>query len=180
MKTTSHQRNLAYTLCLMLLLPVITASCVSSTIAEEMETRSVETGEGWLALTILNNAENTLLQIDSLEICNVPVQCSQSIRLAYGADTTFLPLQLCVQTLLPWDPCENPLSPHGSYATIYGSINVFASIGGAIGSPVVASVFDTLGTYKPAWVVLAGIMFMNVILVNMMFKAKDKYEKSKA
>ena len=66
------------------------------------------------------------------------------------------------------------------FATIYGSINVFASIGGAIGSPVVASVFDKLGTYKPAWVVLAGIMFMNVILVNMMFKAKDKYEKENA
>ena len=66
------------------------------------------------------------------------------------------------------------------FATIYGSINVFASIGGAIGSPVVASVFDTLGTYKPAWVVLAAIMFANVILVNMMFKAKDKYEKERA
>ena len=66
------------------------------------------------------------------------------------------------------------------FATIYGSINVFASIGGAIGSPVVAAVFDKLGTYKPAWVVLAGIMFMNVILVNMMFKAKDKYEKENA
>ena len=66
------------------------------------------------------------------------------------------------------------------FATIYGSINVFASIGGAIGSPVVASVFDKLGTYKPAWVVLAGIMFINVILVNMMFKAKDKYEKENA
>ena len=130
MKTTSHQRNLAYTLCLMLLLPVITASCVSSTIAEEMETRSVEIGEGWLALTILNNAENTLLQIDSLEICNVPVQCSQSTRLAYGADTTFPPLQLCVQTLHPWDPCENPSSPHGSYATIYGSIYTLNSSSG--------------------------------------------------
>ena len=130
MKTTSHQRNLAYTLCLMLLLPVITASCVSSTIAEEMETRSGETGEGWLALTILNNAENTLLQIDSLEICNVAVQCSQSTRLAYGAETTFPPLQLCVQNLHPWDPCENPSSPHGSYATIYGSIYTLNSSSG--------------------------------------------------
>jgi len=60
----------------------------------------------------------------------------------------------------------------------YGSINVFASVGGAIGSPVVAAVFDILGTYKPAWVVLAVIMFINVILVNLMFKAKDKYEKT--
>ncbi len=66
------------------------------------------------------------------------------------------------------------------FATIYGGINVFASVGGAIGSPVVAAVFDTLGTYKPAWIVLAVIMFMNVILVNMMFKAKDKYESKNA
>jgi MFS family permease len=66
------------------------------------------------------------------------------------------------------------------FATIYGSINVFASVGGAIGSPIVAAVFDTLGTYKPAWIALAVIMFANVILVNMMFKAKDKYEKENA
>ncbi len=66
------------------------------------------------------------------------------------------------------------------FATIYGSINVFASVGGAIGSPVVAAVFDTLGTYKPAWAFLAALMFVNVILVNLMFKSKDKYEKENA
>lgn len=63
------------------------------------------------------------------------------------------------------------------FAAIYGSINAFASIGGAVGSPIVAAVFDTLGTYKPAWAALAVIMFINVILLNMMFRAKDKYEK---
>ena len=63
------------------------------------------------------------------------------------------------------------------FAAIYGSINAFASIGGAVGSPIVAAVFDTLGTYKPAWAALAVIMFINIILLNMMFRAKDKYEK---
>lgn len=66
------------------------------------------------------------------------------------------------------------------FAAIYGGINVFASVGGAIGSPVVAAVFDNLGTYKPAWVVLAAIMFVNVILVNLMFNAKNKYESKNA
>ena len=65
------------------------------------------------------------------------------------------------------------------FAAIYGNVNAFASIGGAIGSPVVAAVFDTMGTYKPAWAALAVIMFMNVILLNMMFRTKDKYDASR-
>ena len=65
------------------------------------------------------------------------------------------------------------------FAAIYGSVNAFASVGGAIGSPIVAAVFDTMGTYKPAWAALAVIMFLNVILLNMMFRAKDKFESAK-
>ncbi len=65
------------------------------------------------------------------------------------------------------------------FAAIYGSINAFASVGVAIGSPIVAAVFDTMGTYKPAWTALAVIMFINVILLNMMFRAKDKYEENR-
>ncbi len=62
------------------------------------------------------------------------------------------------------------------FAVIYGAINVFAALGSAVGSPVVAAVYDVLGTYKPAWTVLAVLMFMNVIILNTMFKAKEKYD----
>lgn len=66
------------------------------------------------------------------------------------------------------------------FAAIYGGINAFASLGGAIGSPIVATVFDKLGTYKPAWATLAVIMFVNIILLNLMFKAKNSYDKKSA
>ncbi len=62
------------------------------------------------------------------------------------------------------------------FAVIYGGLNAFASLGSAIGSPIVAAVFDVMGTYKPAWAVLAALMFMNVLILNMVFKAKEKYE----
>ncbi|MBQ8603945.1 MAG: MFS transporter [Oscillospiraceae bacterium] len=63
------------------------------------------------------------------------------------------------------------------YANIFGYVSMGSSLGGALGPTVMAAAFDAMGTYKPAWLVCAVIMFINVILLNMMFKAKDKYEK---
>lgn len=63
------------------------------------------------------------------------------------------------------------------YATIYGNVNFFASVGGGIGSPIVAAVFDTFGTYKPAWWGMAILMWISVALINMTFKAKEKYDR---
>ncbi|MDD6186649.1 MAG: MFS transporter [Oscillospiraceae bacterium] len=63
------------------------------------------------------------------------------------------------------------------YATIYGNVNFFASIGGGIGSPIVAAVFDNFGTYKPAWWGLSILMWISVVLINMTFKAKEKYDR---
>ncbi len=66
------------------------------------------------------------------------------------------------------------------YATIFGNITVFSSLGGAIGSPAIAAVYDTLGTYKPAWACLAILMFVALIFLNIVFISKEKYEKNYA
>ncbi len=66
------------------------------------------------------------------------------------------------------------------YANIYGYVSLGSSLGGAIGPTMIAAAFDVMGTYKPAWAVCAVIMFINVILLNMVFKASDSYNKKHA
>lgn len=62
------------------------------------------------------------------------------------------------------------------YATIFGNVSLFASLGGAVASPAIATVYDTIGTYKPAWIVLAMMMALAVVLVNLVFISKKKYD----
>lgn len=67
------------------------------------------------------------------------------------------------------------------YAGIYGSITVFSSLGSALGSPVIAGVYDSLGSYKLAWNGLALLMAYCIVILNVIFyikkKSKDKEEK---
>ncbi len=62
------------------------------------------------------------------------------------------------------------------YANIYGMVMVANSLGGALGSPVIAAVFDTLGSYKLAWNVLAGLIVLCIVLVNVVFCLKARKE----
>lgn len=63
------------------------------------------------------------------------------------------------------------------YAGIYGSITVFASVGSALGSPVIAGFYDALGSYKPAWNLLALLMAGCIIMLNLIFIVKNKRAK---
>jgi len=44
-----------------------------------------------------------------------------------------------------------------SYTRVYGQLNLFFGIGGAIGPVVASSVFDRTGMYQPIWIVFAGL-----------------------
>lgn len=63
------------------------------------------------------------------------------------------------------------------YAGIYGMVTMCSSVGSALGSPAVATVFDKIGSYKPAWVVMAALMGISVILINCAFMYSASKEK---
>ena len=84
---------------LMILSCILLQSCIMTTVVQEIEdtvatqqehyTPKTETiYEGLLTLQIQNNAENTMLQIDSLEICNTHTLISTPLQLHYGTDIT--------------------------------------------------------------------------------------------
>ena len=60
------------------------------------------------------------------------------------------------------------------FASIYGTLVVFSSLGGALGSPLIVAVFDTLGTYRPAWAALALLQACCLVLLQIIFRIKGK------
>lgn len=60
------------------------------------------------------------------------------------------------------------------FASIYGTLVIFTSLGGALGSPLIAAVYDTLGTYRPAWLALAGIQVGCVVLLQVIFTQRKR------
>ena len=108
---TSHLTPIQTSLLLLsglLLSGLLLQSCIMTTVVQEIEdtvtsapehyiTKGETHKEGLLTLQIQNNAENTILQIDSLEICNTQVPdstvssitlISTPLQLHYGTDTT--------------------------------------------------------------------------------------------
>ncbi len=60
------------------------------------------------------------------------------------------------------------------FPAIYGSLIVFASLGSALGSPIIAAVYDALGSYRLAWLGLAALMATNLVLINLAFAKKEQ------
>ena len=61
------------------------------------------------------------------------------------------------------------------FAGIYSTLTIFAGLGGALGSPLIAGVYDLMGSYRLAWVTLSLLMVVNVLLINGMFAYKKKH-----
>ena len=66
------------------------------------------------------------------------------------------------------------------FATIFGKISFFKALGSAVGSPAIAAVYDNLGTYKPAWVILIGCLILSIVLLNLVYANKKKYDAKNA
>mgnify|MGYP000869341378 FL=1 len=58
-----------------------------------------------------------------------------------------------------------------SYTRVYGQLNLFFGIGGAIGPVVASRVFDQIGTYQPVWIAFAGL---SLVLCAMILLAMKK------
>ena len=109
-------------------------SCVISSVVEDIDetidkmvlaegSKSYEMKEGYLSIHIYNNADNTLLEVDSIEICNVLVRDEMYDGVKRGNIVLDNPKQkLLVQTFKPWNPIETPQNSKDMYVKIYGSI----------------------------------------------------------
>lgn len=146
---TLYKNILAAALC-----TSIMQSCIMSTIVEDInqtagnketplnsKTNTLHTS--YLILQIQNNAPNTTLHADSMEICNIllpgetapeplrgnialaftPDSSGQNcIHLPYGTSSTASPATLPAQTLTPWNPTELPHTSPGTHLKIHGKI----------------------------------------------------------
>ena len=106
-------------------------SCVSTTAVEEIENTvksNDNTPGGYLVVEIQNNANNTCLEIDSIELCNTATgiititRHTNALQLTCAEQATCPKLKLAQQTLVPWDPQTLPELSRGTYAKIYGRI----------------------------------------------------------
>jgi len=53
----------------------------------------------------------------------------------------------------------------GSFGAMLGIVMGSASVGSVIGPTLAGGVFDTLGNYRFAWVVLIGLLVLAIIMV---------------
>ena len=153
---TSSKTIPALTICLsftqislLLLSGILLQSCIMTTIVQEIEetvtqqelytTKGETHKEGLLTLQIENNAENIMLLIDSLEICNIQLIdptgeitynndltiINSTTTLFYGTNISFSESIVPAQKLTPWNPAELPSLSNNSYAKIYGTLHSY-------------------------------------------------------
>lgn len=136
-------------------------SCIMTTTVQEIEetvttrqepynSKASLLKEGLLAIQIQNNAENTMLQIDSMEICNIQLMdpagelmhngspansgsimfINSTLQIHYGTDTTYCQgtsteVKIPAQTLTPWNPAQLPTGSKNTYAKIHGTMYTY-------------------------------------------------------
>jgi OFA family oxalate/formate antiporter-like MFS transporter len=52
-----------------------------------------------------------------------------------------------------------------SFGAIYGMLSIFTVIGGVVGAPIAAWIYDNSGTYFPIWYVYAGLTAVGMVLL---------------
>ena len=129
------------------------ASCVMTTTVEEINeaverngsyinSKSNEISKGQFSILLKNNANNTCLQIDSLEICNILLEDTTTNSLVKGKKTIYInsqiefgelssttPATLPVQTFTPWTPETLPQNSNNTYGKIRGKIYTYLTDG---------------------------------------------------
>lgn len=173
------------------LLTTSLTSCITSSVVDEIdettqnytplqESKSEETGIGKLVINIKNTAQNTTLQIDSLEIYNIrssqgnkglPIGITAPIKLEYGSAIQSPALALPEQTITPWAPPALPENSTGAYLKIYGKLHSYIEDGqpfplheGAMYTPLSGKITEgntreiqiTLHDNCPIYCIIAG------------------------
>ena len=128
-------------------------SCIMTTTVEEINetverngsyinSKSNEISKGQFSILLKNNANNTCLQIDSIQICNIHVADSATNTIVKGNKTLHIHSQLefgelaCtstetlpVQTITPWTPKTLPQNSNNTYGKICGKIYTYLTDG---------------------------------------------------
>ena len=139
-------------------------SCIVNTVVEEIETTVKSEGPaktGYITITIQNNASNTCLQIDSVEICNIVLEETSTLQKHRGDITVLLSgiqnhtgttlaegyslpegtsisskeIKLPQQRFSQWNPNTLPHHSNNQYIKIYGRIYTY----GCNGTPILLS-----------------------------------------
>ena len=82
----------------------------------------------------------------------------------------------CALTTVSYPILTTSLFGNRDYSSIYGIVNVANSIGTAVGSPIAAAIFDSQGSYEPAWMLAAGILCVDFVILLVMFGKKSSAE----
>ena len=78
----------------------------------------------------------------------------------------------CAITTVSYPILTTSLFGNRDYSSIYGIVNVANSVGTAIGSPIAAAIFDSQGSYAPAWHLAAAVLSVDFVILLIMFKKK--------
>ena len=127
-------------------------SCIMTEIVEEVNevteksagnlaSKANEVLKGEFTLLLVNDANNTCLEIDSLQLCNILVKDSVTGSITRGKKTIEITTEgtliefgnqaststetLPVQTFSPWTPVTLPQNSNNTYLKIYGKIYTY-------------------------------------------------------
>ena len=82
----------------------------------------------------------------------------------------------CALTTVAYPILTTALFGNRDYSSIYGIVNVANSVGTAVGSPIAAAIFDSQGSYVPAWYLAAALLCVDFVVLLVMFRKKPAAE----
>ena len=121
-------------------------SCIATTTIKEIE-QTINTKEtfqspnmGYISITLRNNAEGTLLLLDSIELCNIKpangtapnttiTRHQPALELTYSTTYTSAATPLPVQKFTPWTPDNLPEESPTAYIKIHGKLYTYLADG---------------------------------------------------
>ena len=142
-----HQPATLISLATMAIIAMAT-SCIATTTIEEIEkpftTKESDpayTNMGYISITLQNNAEGTLLLLDSIELCNIKpangtstpnttiTRHQPALELTYSTTYTSATTPLPVQKFTPWTPDNLPEESTTAYIKIHGKLYTYIADG---------------------------------------------------
>ena len=123
-------------------------SCIATTTIKEIE-QTITTKEsdraytnmGYISITLQNNAEGTLLLLDSIELCNIKpangtatpnttiTMHQPALELTYSTTYTSAATPLPAQKFIPWTPDNLPEESTTAYIKIHGKLYTYLADG---------------------------------------------------
>ena len=141
-----HQPATLISLATMAIIAMAT-SCIATTTIKEIE-QTINTKEtfqspnmGYISITLQNNAEGTLLLLDSIELCNIKpangtatpnttiTRHQPALELTYSTTSTSAATPLPSQKFIPWTPDNLPEESTTAYIKIHGKLYTFLADG---------------------------------------------------